>query len=185
MAPDNKPKASTPASAPAPKPVAATEATDFVPAPPTFVPAPQPKHEQRPRHIRVESLPKNPPDQPVMIPAKQVYGATGEVLDPEAQNPRRERGGVRVVATKTGYYADKLQRPGDVFTIHDDEFSTTWMAYVDSSTPESNTSPNAALRREHDAIVSGAPRTDGIVTGRDDVPNTVPTGTANPLGAIE
>src|SRR5436190_19944068 len=77
---------------------------------------------------------------------------------------------MRVRATQLGYYGDKLQRVGDVFTIAGRHlFSAKWMEQVPPTTPERTTGSNASLRQEHDAFLGGASRTDGIVVGRDDV----------------
>ncbi len=135
------------------------------------------------RHtVKVGPPEPNPPAQPPMVPARQVYGATGDYVPGPPRAPFTPTAGIRVVATRLGYYGDKLQRVGDVFTIQSEkEFSDKWMAYADPATPEKTTSSNAALRREHDAILSGAPRTDGVIVGRDDV-GDVPTGVDNPLG---
>lgn len=129
--------------------------------------------------VQVATVP-NPPEQPVMVPAKQIWGATGDAPT-RLRQPGRV-GGTRVVATRLGYYADKLQRIGDVFTLErESDFSHVWMAEVDPTTPEQTTGSNAALRRNHDAIVGGSPRTDGVIVGRDDV-GDVPNGVDNPLG---
>jgi hypothetical protein len=58
--------------------------------------------------------------------------------------------GIKVRATQTGYYGDKLQRPGDVFVIENERaFSKKWMERVDARTPEhtSKTSPELAERK--------------------------------------
>ncbi len=69
-----------------------------------------------------------------------------------------------------------------MFTIADEHaFSKLWMERVDAATPERTTTPNEAIRQEHDAIL-GLKAQAGLQVGPDDVPNDLPTGTDNPLG---
>jgi len=110
-----------------------------------------------------------------------------------ATKPRKaEAARIKVEAVQVGYYDHKRLRIGDVFTIDGTRFpeghkqageiqafSKRWMKLADPSAPESTTTPNQAIRREHDAILSGA--TPNVVP--DNVPDNLPVGTANPLGA--
>lgn len=63
---------------------------------------------------------------------------------------------VRVRATRLGYYDLARRRPGDVFQLRSARhFSDKWMEQVEASTPTQTLSPSGALRREHQAILSG------------------------------
>lgn len=93
----------------------------------------------------------NPPEQPKMIPAKQVEGASSQALDPEVQPHQRINpdDAIRVQAKAQGYYGDILRRVGDVFDIADETaFSDKWMRRVPDDTPTVVTTPNAALEKE-------------------------------------
>lgn len=94
--------------------------------------------------------PKNPPDQPKMIPARQVEGVTSQALDPEDQPAHNldQAKAIRVQAKAIGYYGDNLRRVGDVFDIADEKaFSDKWMRRVPKRTPERVTGSNASLER--------------------------------------
>lgn len=107
------------------------------------------KHEAKTAHAPIIP-PKNPPDQPRMVPAKQVEGATSQALDPEEQPHHRmdPKKAIRVQAKALGYYGDQLRRVGDVFDIAGEEvFSTKWMRRVSDKTPTQLTGSNAALEK--------------------------------------
>jgi hypothetical protein len=117
--------------------------------------------------------------------------------------------GIRVRATQLGYYGHTRQRIDDVFTIagtvnpavypegHKQagkphrrageftDFSRRWMERVDPSTPEKTTTPNEAIKREHDDILAlkAVGAQPGMQVGPDDVPADLPQGLDNPLGA--
>jgi hypothetical protein len=68
----------------------------------------------------------------------------------------------KVRATKLGYYDDKRRRIGDVFWVSARqtdtgryvEFAESWMERVPEATPESITTGQQELRRQHDEIVA-------------------------------
>jgi hypothetical protein len=63
---------------------------------------------------------------------------------------------VKVRAKKLGFYNLARRRPGDVFTLRDPKhFSERWMERVTRETPERLTHPAAAMRQQHQAIMSG------------------------------
>lgn len=93
---------------------------------------------------------------------------------------------VRVKTWRIGYYGDKRRRQGDVFTLKaPQDFSTRWMEWVDPATPERITTGAEHLKQQHDEILGA--RMEGtavpMTVGRDDVPDDLPEGEANPLGA--
>jgi len=66
------------------------------------------------------------------------------------------KGGVKVRATKMGYYDNKRRRIGDVFLVAEgDALSATWMTLVDRKTPEKITTGAEALQQFHDDKVGG------------------------------
>lgn len=84
-------------------------------------------------------------------------GARNKVAIEAAQRADREAGvhdrtggkGIKVRATRLGYYDNERKRIGDVFIIGGPkEFSTEWMETVDGSTPVKTTGPQTALNRE-------------------------------------
>jgi hypothetical protein len=100
--------------------------------------------------------------------------------------------GIRVEATRLGYYDHVRRRPGDVFTIAQaSDFSRKWMRRVDADTPERITTPNQALAQQHDEILAmrhtppSEANRPGIQVGPDDVSDGIPTGTQNPLGDFD
>jgi hypothetical protein len=89
---------------------------------------------------------------------------------------------VRVKEKQIGFYDNSRRREGDVFLIKGEhEFSSRWMERVALATPERTTGPNAAIREQHDQILSAAAQ-PGILTGRDDAGDVPDTG-GNPLDA--
>jgi hypothetical protein len=61
---------------------------------------------------------------------------------------------IRVRATRLGYYDHARRREGDVFTIADEAaFSSKWMQKVAANTPESLSTSQTAIQREHDRIL--------------------------------
>lgn len=114
---------------------------------------------------------------------------------------RKEKGTVKVRATATGYYAHLRRRPGDVFSIDATPlekdlkvggkvrkageiaaFSDRWMELVDSKTPESISTANDEIRRQHDEVLASRAAGQVIPDRPDDVDDSVPTGEHNPLG---
>lgn len=95
----------------------------------------------------------NPPEQPKMIPAKQVeHQVVGgaPAVDPAdiVNHPRNRSKPIRVQATAVGYYDDVLRRVDDVFDIYrEQDFSKKWMKRVSGSTPAVVTGSNVALRK--------------------------------------
>lgn len=84
-------------------------------------------------HDAPEEEPANPPEQPAMVPARQIPGdvaaAPRRPLTAATDGPKPTP--LRVRATKLGYYDDKLRRVGDVFDISGpDAFSRHWMERV-------------------------------------------------------
>jgi hypothetical protein len=66
------------------------------------------------------------------------------------------KGGVKVRATKMGYYGDIRRRVGDVFIVAEgDPLSDTWMEPVDRKTPEKITTGKEALTQYHDEKIGG------------------------------
>lgn len=98
---------------------------------------------------------------------------------PESQRDDRARGKNRVLveATQMGYYDHTRRRAGETFYINDPaDFSKRWMRKAPSGAkPMPATLPNAAIRREHDAILAG--KISGVTGGIDQAPE------ANPLDA--
>lgn len=108
---------------------------------------------------------------------------------------------IKVMATQTGYYDHIRRRPGDVFFIDGAgleadvvvngkvtrkkgdvaAFSTKWMEEVEDSTPESHSTANQHLRRQHDELLASRYQ-EGRLTGPDNVREDLPTGSHNPLG---
>lgn len=103
-------------------------------------------------HPAPEEEPQNPPEQPAMVPARQIPGdvaaAPRRPLDTaDANRPPAQR--LRVRATKLGYYDDKLQRVGDVFDIAGpDAFSRHWMERVSDRVPAHTTTKPPDLQRK-------------------------------------
>ena len=94
----------------------------------------------------------------------------------------------KVRATQMGYYDHIRRRLGDVFVIQGEhEFSGRWMEKVDASTPERITTPNQAIKQQHDDILAmrhaGNVPQGSMQVGDDNVPDDLPDGTDNPLGA--
>lgn len=133
---------------------------------------------------------------PVRGATHPVEGAGDYVGDAEALRQAvtdRYKGikgpGIKVRATRMGYYDDKRRRTGDVFTIRPpykvvdddtgkektiDEFSRKWMVRVDGKTPERITTGKEDLKRQHDEAIAARggraarPRdSDRDVTGDD------------------
>ena len=85
----------------------------------------------------------------------------------------------KVRAIQMGYYDNARRRVGDVFVVQGEhEFSTRWMERVSDHTPERVTGANAAIRQQHDGILSGEVSRASVL-GDDTPPDT----DANPLGA--
>lgn len=57
---------------------------------------------------------------------------------------------IRVQATAVGFVDNARRREGDVFDVHEAEFSDRWMVRVHDETPERITGPKAALTKIHD-----------------------------------
>lgn len=109
---------------------------------------------------------KTSPAPPVTVPRTGAQRA-------RARGERSEA--VMVEATQIGYYGDTRRRPGDIFPIATPEdFSARWMRRASKGATPSTTTPNQAIRREHDAILAGR---QGLTAGAD------PGAGANPLDA--
>lgn len=95
--------------------------------------------------------------------------------------PVTPRGRVKVQATKMGYYDHIRRRPGDVFWIHaPEDFSTLWMQAVDVTLPERITLGTAAIREDHDRLLTQK-ATEAALRSSPHV-RQPPTGDASPLG---
>jgi hypothetical protein len=109
---------------------------------------------------------------------------------------------LKVRATQTGYYDHIRRRPGDVFLIDATPleadvkvggkvtrkkgdiaaFSDRWMEVVDPRTPESVSTANDEIRRQHDELLASR-HSGGLIPDRpDDVSDDLPDGVDNPLG---
>lgn len=64
----------------------------------------------------------------------------------------------------------------------DEQFSDKWMEKVAADTPERITTGQEEIRRQHDEEIK-ARLQPGQRVGPDDVPDNIPPGTRNPLGA--
>lgn len=74
----------------------------------------------------------------------------------EPEGPPRDLGPmIRVQATAVGFVDNARRREGDVFDVHEAEFSDRWMVRVTEDTPERVTGPAAALRKIHDDAMPG------------------------------
>lgn len=62
---------------------------------------------------------------------------------------------LRVRATQTGFIDNVRRREGDVFDVHEQEFSEVWMEAVDGRTPPKSTGAQAALKAHHDDTLAG------------------------------
>lgn len=106
--------------------------------------------------------------------------------------PQRRSVGIKVRATRVGYYDEKLRRVDDVFVVTDrrndqgelvmddkgqpltaERLLGSWMERVDPETPEQITSHNEVLRQQHDEIMAAKTQRGG---------SDKPTGAGNPLG---
>jgi hypothetical protein len=71
------------------------------------------------------------------------------VSDEELEEREAAKGAkMRVTATKTGYIHDVRRRRGDVFDIHQSEFSHKWMQRVSGAMPLKTTGAQAALEAD-------------------------------------
>lgn len=87
-------------------------------------------------------------------PGGRRIAARKRVAEPEAEE--RDLGPLmRVQATHVGYIDNVRRREGDVFDVHEAEFSDRWMERVDDNTPERLTGPAASLKRIHDEALPG------------------------------
>lgn len=80
--------------------------------------------------------------------------ARPRVQEPEGE-PRDLGPMIRVQATAVGFVDNARRREGDVFDVHEAEFSDRWMVRVTEDTPERITGPAAALRKIHDDAMPG------------------------------
>lgn len=86
----------------------------------------------------------------------------------------------KVRATTLGYYDDKRRRAGDVFWVSARqtdtgryvEFAESWMVRVPDETPESITTGQQELRRQHDEI--NAAKKAGALAASSDGPGRSP-----------
>jgi hypothetical protein len=79
------------------------------------------------------------------------------VVPLEQAKPQAGKSGarVKVTATRTGYYDLIRRRPGDTFYIKSPEdFSRRWMVRAEADTPLSVSTPNQAIRQQHDEILA-------------------------------
>lgn len=102
----------------------------------------------------------HPPARKAELAAAQKAGprARPRVVEPEG-DPRDLGALIRVQATRTGFVDNARRREGDVFDVHEIEFSDKWMIRVDGDTPTQITGPKAALERDHDERLAGKLRT--------------------------
>ena len=95
-----------------------------------------------------------------MSPQEKIPEAA--LLPPPGDEALRRPARFKVRATKLGYYDDKRRRIGDVFWVSSRqtetgryvEFSESWMVRVPDDTPESITTGQQELRRQHDEITA-------------------------------
>lgn len=108
----------------------------------------------------------------------------GTPLPPATAAETKRAAGPKVRAFAMGYYGEVRRRIGDVFVLADaKDFSDRWMEGVDGRTPVRTTTPNQALRQQHDEEMRARHSPAGQLTERDDV-HDVPTGLGDPLGAV-
>lgn len=75
--------------------------------------------------------------------------ARPRVQEPEGE--ARDLGAlIRVQATRVGFVDNARRREGDVFDVHEAEFSDRWMQRVEDTTRERTTGPKEALAKIHD-----------------------------------
>lgn len=87
--------------------------------------------------------------------------------------PPRELGQLlRVRATRMGFIDNVRRREGDVFDVHEAEFTDKWMEPVEGDAPLRITSGKEELQRKHDEILAGK------FAGR----GAAQQGSADPLG---
>jgi len=80
--------------------------------------------------------------------------ARPRVQEPEGEE--RDLGPlVRVQATRVGFVDNARRREGDVFDVHEAEFSDKWMVRVTEDVPTKITGPAAALKKIHDDALPG------------------------------
>jgi hypothetical protein len=97
------------------------------------------------------------------------------------RKPAVRSGGIKVEATKMGYYDHIRRRPGDVFRIaKEEDFSDNWMRRVDERTPERVTTSQQALKAQQEEIKSLKDR--GELAAKTDDAEDLATGGDNPLG---
>jgi len=110
--------------------------------------------------------------------AKSATTTRDTVAAAAERGDRKPRGvPIKVRATALGYYGEARRRPGDVFTIYDEQdFAESWMERVAPDTPERITSGAEALRQQHEAEIA-ARRQPGERVGPD-----TPTGAKDVLG---
>lgn len=92
--------------------------------------------------------------------ATQLFDQTPKARETPKDLPVKR---MKVRATQTGYYGDVLRRVGDVFVIEGQPresdpagpprfYSRTWMEPADLEDPETTTTNNEVLRREHEQL---------------------------------
>lgn len=129
------------------------------------------KGSKRARPTPGKARPAAPPA--AARPAARAASGRGEA---RAAAPEHRAGhGIRVRATRLGYYGEERKRIGDVFTIRGPkEFSDVWMQTVDGSTPERVTSSQEALNRETHRVAREKAGNDNV--GPDSGDGTNPIG---------
>ena len=88
---------------------------------------------------------------------------TSKLPEPDPLLPPAAPTRFKVRATRLGYFDDKRRRVGDVFWVSAKqtetgkyvEFAPSWMERVPDLTPESITTGQQALRRQHDEMLAG------------------------------
>ncbi len=144
------------------------------------------------KHVRTRPVERSsPPETSTRTPKRSPTPV--RPMSTEVRNAARKvilgrelpHGRLKVQATEMGYYGDARRRPGDVFVLQNAkrEFSEKWMRPVPPETPERVTTGKDSLRRQHDETIAERYQ-PGLQTGRDDAPE-LPTGTADPLGALD
>lgn len=112
--------------------------------------------------------------------SRQRAARVGQPLTPTAAAPaaapafaRVGKKGIKVRATRMGYYGEQRRREGDVFRIKTErEFSVNWMEYVDAETREHTTTGPQALAQTQDKLraerAGGKRAEEGEDEGQDD-----------------
>lgn len=96
-----------------------------------------------------------PPMPPAQVAKTERMMAASPAAANEDEAPRRNLGPlVRVRATRMGFVDNVRRREGDVFDVHQAEFTEKWMEVVDGKTPPRSTTGKQELERKHDETLA-------------------------------